>query len=135
MMELSNTFLIDRVTFTDHSTIGNLYMDGDIFCKTLELSCRKANLMGKLAIHNGRYELQINDEPTTPLEIKFGFTLPTLLNVPDRTFIHIHPGNAPLDTEGCILPGYKSDIDAVYDSRNAFFKLKAEILKRMGIGK
>lgn len=131
---VSDTLLIDRIIFTDLSTIGSLFIDGDLFCKTLELSCRKANPLGKLAITAGKYALQINGMPTSPLELRFGFTLPTLLDVPGRTFIHIHPGNTPQDTEGCILPGNRSDVDAVYDSRNAFFALKAEIIKRMTLG-
>lgn len=131
----NDTFLLDRLVFTDLSTIGNFLIDGDIFCKTLELSCRKANAEGKMAITPGRYELAINKEITTDKEKKFGFTIIQVLNVPNRTNIEIHPANWATELKGCIAPGMRSDIDAVYDSRNAFFKLKDETLKRLGFGK
>jgi len=130
-----DTILLIRKTFTDYSTIGQFLIDGDMFCYSLELSCRKENPSGKLAINAGKYELQINSDPITDLEKKFGFTLPTLLNVPNRLYIHIHPLNNPSQSEGCIGPGFKTDTDCIYDSRNAFFKLKDEITKRMQLGK
>lgn len=134
-MQPSDTIQLDRLVFTDLSTIGNFMMDGDIFCKSLELSCRKANTNGKMAISPGRYELKINSEITTDKEKKFGFTVIQVCDVPGRTNIEIHPANWPSELEGCIAPGTRSDIDALYDSRTPFFKLKDEILKRMGLGK
>lgn len=135
VMQPSDTIQLDRRDFMDLSTIGNFIIDGDIFCKSLELSCRKANTEGKMAIAPGRYELKINTDITTDKEKKFGFTIIQLLDVPGRTNIEIHPANWPAELQGCIAPGMRSDVDAVYDSRNAFFKLKGEILKRMGFGK
>lgn len=117
--------------FTDLSTIGDLCIDGTLdkkpFCNTLELSCRRANANGKLAIPSGRYKVIIG--PTAignrfhpPLPY-----LPLLVGVPGRTGIRIHPGNGPTDLEGCIAVGlYDPAIpNFISDSRITFNKLFA----------
>lgn len=134
-MQPSDTITLDRLEFTDISTIGNFILDGDIFCKSLELSCRKVNVDGKMAISPGRYELKINADITTAKEKKFKFTVIQVCGVPGRTNIEIHPANWASELEGCIAPGMRKDIDVVYDSRNAFFKLKDETSKRLSFGK
>lgn len=128
------TVIIDRKIFTDLSTIADLSIDGDLFCRTLEPSSRKGNPTGKLAIPALEYKLTINAEITTDKEKKFGFTVIQVNDVPGRTNIEIHPGNTQADTLGCILPGNRFDTDTVYDSRNAFFSLKGEIQKQLTIG-
>jgi len=133
-MGAENILLLDRLIFTDLSTIGTLYIGSDMFCKTLELSCRKENAQGKMAIPMGKYRLSINPAVTTDKEKKFGFTVIQVHDVPGRENIEIHPGNTCNDTTGCILTGFRSDIDTVYDSRNAFFKLKSEVTKLLDLG-
>ena len=115
--------------FTDLSTIGNLSVAGidGVFCNTLELSCRRANADGKLAIPQGRYKVIIGPtaignrfKPPLPF-------LPLLVGVPDRVGIRIHPANSPSQLEGCIAPGtFDPTIpNFVSDSRMAFNKLFA----------
>ena len=111
-----------RKLFTDNSTIGDLSIDGTPFCQTIELSCRKANPLGKLAIAQGRYKVilgptGIGNRFKPPLPI-----LPLLVGVPGRDGIRIHPANSAKELEGCIAPGVYEDAepDWVFDSRSHF---------------
>lgn len=56
-------------------------------------------------IPTGSYEVQIT------FSHRFGRLLPELMNVPGRTSIRMHPGNSPLDSDGCILIGTRSTPD------------------------
>lgn len=51
------------------------------------------------AIPAGRYEIRLTHSE------RFDRTLPILCDVPGRKGIRIHPGNKPVDTLGCLLPG------------------------------
>lgn len=116
-----------RKDFTDLSTIGELRLSGesDRFCHTLELSCRRANPSGKLAIVQGKYKVIIG--PTAignrfrpPLPF-----LPLLVGVPERVGIRIHPANKPSELEGCIAVGDydPNEPDWISNSRPTFDKL------------
>ena len=118
--------LLERMTYTDKSTIGELSIDGEFCCYTLERPCRDNH--GPMAIPPGRYELGIHDSP------KFKRLLPILKDVPGRSYILIHPANKPEELEGCIAVGTRHGHDEVFDSRKAFEPLCAEILKRVGMG-
>ncbi len=132
---MNDTIQLDRKIFTDQSTIGDILVEGDVLCHSLELSCRKANPEGRFAIAPGKYELTLSPSAESPLEIRFGFPLPLLNAVPGREGIRIHPANQPSELEGCIAPGMKYDTDIIFDSRNAFFRLIPEIQKRLVVGK
>lgn len=106
--------LLERMTFTDTSTIGELSIDGDFTCFILEDTCRDSKIPGKTAIPPGRYRVIRDHSP------RFNRLLPLLLDVPNFTGVRIHPGNTPDDTDGCLLPGMRKDIDVVYDSVKAF---------------
>lgn len=113
-------------------TIGKMYLvlDGKetYLCDTLEDPVRnlgsngEGKIYGKTAIPEGEYEFIISHSP------KFGYETPLLLNVPYFTWIRIHKGNTPDDTEGCILVGYNKVKGRLVDSTKAFDKLM-EILK------
>ena len=90
-------------------TIGRLYVNGELWCNTLELPVRN-NTPRKDAIPYGTYEIQMHYSP------KFKRSLPLLLNVPNRSGILIHRGNCPKDTEGCILPGINTKVGIVTES-------------------
>lgn len=124
-----DTFRLTRMWYTDNSTIGELHVDGTLLCYTLELSCRKANKIGKLAIPAGTYEIQMTPSP------KFECDMPELLAVPGRTGIRIHPANKPEELEGCIATGLKHDTDAVWDSRKAFNLVLDVLAKKLAMGK
>lgn len=128
---MQDTWTLERMTFTDKSTIGELRIDGDLACFTLEDTCRAKGIKisGKTAIPAGRYEVIVNYSE------RFKRLMPLLLNVPDYEGVRIHTGNTDADTEGCILVGMRKDDDVIYDSKKAFDSLFSEIQKRTQTGK
>lgn len=120
--------ILNRTTFTDRSTIGELFVDGKLECYTLELSARIQPGV-KNCIPAGRYEIVML------WSTRFNMNTPHIQNVPGRTFIEIHPGNKPDDTEGCILPGKTKNMDWVGSSRVAYTTLIPKIEKKLADGK
>lgn len=120
---------LERLHFTDNSTISEIHLDGSKFCYAIELSCRKANHDGKLAIPCGRYEICMTHSE------KFGRSTPEIMDVPGRTGIRMHSANYASELMGCIAPGMRFDTDAVYDSRKAMTLLQEEIDKRLAKGR
>ena len=112
---------VKRTDFTDNSTIGELSVNGQFECYTLEDKVRPVKIAGKTAIPAGRYEVIID------FSQRFGRLLPLLLNVPDFEGVRIHPGNTAADTEGCILVGEEKSQDLVGQSRAAFDRLFAKL--------
>lgn len=108
---------VKRTDLTDESTIGELSVNGEFECYTLEDKVRPVKIAGKTAIPVGCYEVIIN------FSQRFGRPLPLLLNVPDFEGVRIHPGNTDADTEGCILVGDTKKPNFVGDSRLAFERL------------
>ena len=70
---------------------GQLYVDGEYFCDTLENT--------DYAIPTGFYRLRVTMSP------RFRIYLPLLDGVIGRSGIRIHAGNTIDHTEGCILVG------------------------------
>lgn len=104
-----NLFL-QRIAQTPEYTIGRLYIDGKVFCNTLEDPIREEKIVGKTAIPAGIYEVVVNRSP------KFKRDLPLLLDVPNFTGIRIHRGNTAKDTSGCILVGLNQKKGMVVNS-------------------
>lgn len=105
-----------RKVYTDKSTIGDLYIDGERFCYTLEDRVRKdgEKVAGSTAIPAGNY-LVILDYSS-----RFQRDMPHICNVPGFEGIRIHNGSTDKDTRGCILVGYSKGNDEIWDSRIAF---------------
>src|ERR1700676_4364533 len=104
---------VERFNFTDISTEGQLSIDGERFCWTLELPVRDG-LPGS-AIPKGTYKPVAYDSP------HFGRKVPLLVDVPGRSEIEIHYGNTAADTRGCILlGGAMPGKDFIGDSRQIF---------------
>ena len=112
-----------RAPSFDGATIGQLSVDGAFECYTCEDVERPAGekVPGKTAIPRGRYRVIIS------FSNRFQRDLPLLVDVPGFSGIRIHPGNTAADTEGCILPGKRSQAAAVGDSRLAFASLFLKI--------
>lgn len=109
----------------DTFTLGQLHVDGEFECYTLEDQERPdgEKIHGRTAIPEGRYRVAITMSP------RFRRRLPLLFDVNNFDGIRIHPGNTADDTEGCILPGRSrvADRGIVSESRLAFDALFAKI--------
>jgi hypothetical protein len=113
---------LKRTDFTDKSTIGELSIDGEFFCYTLEDVVREEKIFGETAIPAGTYKIEITFSP------HFQRDLPHLIDVPNYEGVRIHPGNKAADTEGCILVGSTKSTDFIGNSR-VTFELLYEKLK------
>lgn len=109
--------LLKRLHKTEHSTIGELSIDGVFECYTLEDKEREVKIKAETAIPKGAYIVGIT------LSSRFKRPLPILLNVPNFEGVRIHSGNNNHDTEGCILVGTTRSEDYIGNSRLAFDKL------------
>jgi len=118
---------IKRLHRTEHSTIGELSIDGVFECFTLEDKEREIKIKGETAISKGNYKVIINRSN------RFKRLLPLLLNVPNFEGIRIHSGNTNHDTEGCILVGLTRSQDFIGQSRKAFNKLFKKMQKAENI--
>ena len=109
--------LLKRLHRTEHSTIGELYVDGKFECYTLEDKEREVKIKSETAIPKGTYIVGIT------LSNRFKKLLPILINVPNFEGVRIHSGNTNHDTEGCILVGTTRSKDFIGNSRVAFQRL------------
>ena len=103
-------------------TVGRLYVDGELFCNTLEDKVVDVNrngrfdgterkVYGETAIPYGTYKVFYGWSP------RFGRNLPRLLNVTAFEGILIHPGNTAKDSAGCILVGLNTEPGKLTRSR------------------
>jgi hypothetical protein len=116
---------VKRLHRTEHSTIGELSIDGKFECYTLEDKERDVKIKSETAIPKGEYKVIINQSN------RFKRLLPLLLNVPNFEGVRVHSGNSNHDTEGCILVGTTRTLDYIGNSRLAFQKL----FKKMQLAK
>ena len=113
-----------RDTFSEKSTLGELFLNGERMCDTLEnpwidnqrrISC----------IPEGEYDVRLR----LPRESNTRDYIHLLVKeVKDRDYILFHIGNFPKDTSGCILVGLGSQQDAVNNSRLAMDLLIKEVI-------
>jgi hypothetical protein len=120
--------LLERQEFTDKTTIGELFVDGEFECYTLEDVVRHGpKVPGQTAIPIGVYEIIINDS------FRFKRKMPLLLKVPGFEGVRIHSGNTDKDTGGCILVGLSKGRDIIGLSRVAFEMLFNKLCKAFAI--
>lgn len=116
---------VERLWKKPAYTVGRLFVDGKLFCNTLEDTVRdlsnEKKVYGKTAIPYGEYKVVYNWSP------KFGRNLPRLLNVPVFEGILIHPGNTADDSAGCILVGRNTEVGRLTESRYTSDKLNVLI--------
>jgi hypothetical protein len=116
--------LILRETFTDNSTIGELFLNGEKMCDTFELPYRD-NQRSISCIPTGEYKVRLR----YPRESATRDYLHLLVqDVKDRSYILFHRGNSAKDTRGCILVGLGTQQDFVSNSTLALELLLKEII-------
>ena len=120
--------LIIRDTFTDESTIGELFVNGERFCDTLELPYRD-NQRSISCIPTGEYKVRLRYARESATR---NYLHLLVQDVKDRSYILFHRGNTAKDTRGCILVGQGSQQDVVHNSTLAMDLLMKEIINLGG---
>ena len=116
--------LLIRDTFSKKSTIGELFLNGERICDTLENSWQD-NQRNISCIPEGVYPVRLR----LPRESGTRDYIHLLVkDVKDRDYILIHIGNTAKDTSGCILVGLGTEQDVVHNSVLAMDLLIKEIL-------
>lgn len=95
-----------RKEYGTDSIIGDLYIDGEFLCHSLENT--------KLCIPEGKYKVILD------FSNRFQKDMPHILNVPGREGIRIHPGNYYKDSSGCVLIGMDKGESSVWRSKIAY---------------
>lgn len=113
--------LIQRLPSSDSKTDGDLYVDGERLCVTLEDAVREIKLKGQTAIPAGRYQITMENSP------RFGPGTLTVNDVPGFTGVRIHAGNTEHDTEGCPLVGMVRTDSGIGRSKEALALLKSKV--------
>ena len=123
--------VLQRDSLTEKSTAGELFLDGEKFCYTLEDTMREIpgrpisewKIKGRTAIPVGNYRVTLAPSPKRARRL-----MPLLLAVPGFVGIQIHSGNTAKDTEGCILVGiWRENADTIRGSKAAYDKLFPKI--------
>ena len=116
--------LLIRDTFSKESTIGELFLNGERMCDTLENSWQD-NQRNISCIPEGIYPVRLR----LPRESATRDYIHLLVQeVPDRDWILFHRGNTAKDTRGCILVGLGSQQDFVSNSVLAMDLLIKEVI-------
>ena len=116
--------LLIRDTFSKESTIGELFINGERICDTLENPWQD-NQRNISCIPEGEYLVRLR----LPRESASRDYLHLLVQeVPNRDWILFHRGNTAKDTSGCILVGLGSQQDFVSNSVLAMDLLIKEVI-------
>ena len=129
--------ILKRTRFGELITTGQLYIDGAYFCFTLEDKVREVpgkhvrtwKIPKMTAIPAGIYDLTFENSP------KFGPETLTINKVPGFEGIRIHSGNTQLDTDGCIIVGYRIHDSGVIipgTTKQCLIDLKQQVRKAVG---
>jgi|TARA_R110001599_G_scaffold78371_5_gene213105 hypothetical protein len=120
--------LLIREIFTDESTIGNLYLNGEWMTDTLELPY-KDNQRSISCIPDGQYKVRLR---TAKESATRDYLHLLVKDVKDRSYILFHRGNSAKDTRGCVLVGIGRKQDFVKNSTLAMDLLIKEIINLGG---
>ena len=116
--------LLIRDTFTKESTIGELFINGERICDTLENPWQD-NQRNISCIPEGEYPVRLRLARESASR---DYLHLLVQDVPNRDYILFHIGNKSSDTRGCILVGLGSQQDVVNNSVLAMDLLIKEIL-------
>jgi len=121
--KLINLLLI-RDTFSENSVIGELFLNGERMCDTLENPWLN-NKKNVSCIPRGEYKVRLR----LPRESATRDYIHLLIeDVENRSYILFHRGNTAKDTRGCILVGLGSQQDFVSNSVLAMDLLIKEVI-------
>ena len=120
--------LIVRNTFSEVSTIGNLYLNGEWLCDTLE-NPYLDNQRNISCIPTGKYSVRLRTARESATK---DYVHLLVKDVPNRDLILFHIGNTAKDTRGCVLVGIGTEQDLVKNSRLAMELLMKEIVNLGG---
>ena len=120
--------LIIRDTFSKESTIGELFLNGERICDTLENSWQD-NQRNISCIPEGVYKVRLRLARESASR---DYLHLLVQEVPNRDWILFHRGNTAKDTSGCILVGLGTQQDVVNNSVLAMDLLMKEIINLGG---
>ena len=127
-VEISINLLLLRDTFTDNSISGELFLNDEFMCDTLENPYLN-NVRNISCIPEGQYSVRLR----TARESATRDYLHLLVqDVPNRDYILFHIGNSARDTSGCILVGIGRKPDFIQNSALAMDLLMKEIINLGG---
>lgn len=135
---------VNRVHFTDESTIGELFVDDKFFCYTLEDCVREPlpwsdeakkkphvsdwKVDKQTAIARGTYRVIID------MSARFKRLMMKLLGTEGFTGVRIHGGNTAANTEGCILVGKHRGEDSIRDCEAVLTQLHHMVQEALNDG-
>lgn len=134
---------LQRVAKESTYTVGKLYLEGKLFCDTIEDKVRtlvdsnkdgdfddagEGKVYGLTAIPAGTYRL------TLSMSNRFKRLLPELHDVPGFSGVRIHSGNTAEDSHGCIIVGINDKKGWVSRSRNYETALVAKLQQYINDG-
>ena len=121
--KLINLLLI-RNKFSENSVIGELFLNGERMCDTLENPWIN-NKKNVSCIPRGEYKVRLR----LPRESATRDYIHLLVeDVENRSYILFHRGNTAKDTSGCIILGLGSQQDVVHNSVLAMDLLIKEVI-------
>lgn len=133
--------LIDRKWKKPTYTIGNLYIDGKLFCNTIEDKDRgldqsmhlptieRLKVKNETAIPTGNYNILMNIvSPKYSTKLWYiqnchGARVPRIDNVKGFSGVLIHTGNTAQDSSGCVIVGKNTKVGMVTNSKETFLSL------------
>ena len=130
---------VKRTKFNLNNTLGEMFINNNHFCYTIEDRVRDINndgdlddigetkVYGETAIPKGEYKLILS------ISNRFKILMPEILNVKGFTGIRIHKGNSAIDSHGCIIIGMLQNNTGVQQSKIAFDKLMIELKNKKDI--
>lgn len=141
-MERAMKLRLVRQLSGERSTLGELFIDGEAVCRTLE-NPWKDNRRRVSCIPEGTYEIKFRTVGGWQKKARKKFPdmhnairgMLELQDVPGRDYILIHWGNHPHDTLGCILVGLTHDTDYVGPSVPAYREIYPRIAEHLGCGR
>jgi len=124
----SINLLLIRDTFSKNSVIGELFLNGERMCDTLENPWID-NQRGISCIPEGKYKVRLRLARESASR---DYLHLLVKDVPNRDWILVHRGNFPSETQGCLLVGLGTEQDVVHNSVLAMDLLIKEILNLGG---